>query len=536
MATFPNAPKICLINPPTTEPDECGIYFPLCLITLGSVLKEHGFEAEIWDFDLHFKKVGNTDEARFRKLIRAGVRGANTRIFGITAICSNYPIALWIAKQIKEERKDAVVVFGGAQPSSVPMETLEKFPFVDAVVVGEGEMTLLDMARVGYEPSHFGDIPGVAFREGGSPRFTGARRMLPELDDLPVPDYSLVDLDQYMSLKPLVEFRPTLEAGRGCPFTCTFCSTALMWNRDYRVKSPDRILQEMTLLHEQYGFKEFGFIHDNFTTSKNFLEKYCDYMIENNRQGFRWHCSSRTDCLTVDRIQRMYDAGLSGLFFGIDSASERMQKVMQKHLNTSEFNPIIRKSCELKLESTTAFVLGFPEETEEDLDASVLLALRYREMGTPRVFFGKLCAYTGTAIHKNFLGRFRELSPYPSPCPQNYEIPYVKDLITGNPDFFSSFYHVPHPVFSSDYLCRYTALAYFLVDGAAQISLLLKDHLGIGITKLFKKWDEWASERRIPYYFFDYKIYGVEGFQRDFQNFLDETLFLSVTTRPEIAA
>lgn len=520
--SFAAADKIILINPPTTEPDECGIYFPLCLITLGTVLKEAGHASEIWDFDLHFKRAGNTSEAEFRKMIRAGVLSARTPVFGITAICSNFPIALWIAKVIKDTRKDSIVIFGGAQPSSVPFDTLKKFSFVDAVVVGEGEMTLLDMAKVGYDPARFAEIPGLVFRHGSEIRFTGPRRNLPDLDLLPPPDYSLVDMSQYMTLEPIVQFRPTLEVGRGCPYSCTYCSTAIMWSNQYRVKSPERILKEMTILCEAHGFREFGFIHDNFTTSKKYIDDYCDYMIAHNKRDFRWHCSSRTDCVTVESMQKMHDAGLNGLFFGIDSASEKIQKIIHKNLDTEEFDPIVKKSCELRMDSTTAFVLGFKEETAEDMDASVLMALRYRVMGTPRVFFGKLCAYTGTAIHKEYLGRFTELSPYPSPCPQNYDIPYVKSLIASDSDFFSSFYHVPHPLFSSDYLCRYTALAYFLVDGAARIAVALHEEHGISITELYKMWDEWASRREIPYFYFDYKIYAVEQFQCDFRVFLNE--------------
>ncbi|MCL4732074.1 MAG: B12-binding domain-containing radical SAM protein, partial [Planctomycetes bacterium] len=440
-------PKMILINPPTTDPAEPSIYFPMALITLGGVLKKLGVEAEVWDFDLYFKKIKNCTEDHLRKLMREGIRGSRSRVFGISSICSNFPMALWMAREIKECRPDSLVILGGPQPSSVPKETLERFEYVDMIVVGEGEKTLEDIVLADFDPDRLLDTPGVALRVGESVRINSKRALVPNMDDFPFPDYSLVNLQDYIDFQT-IPFNPSIEVGRGCPFHCTFCSTSLMWERDFRVKSPARILAEMEVLHRQYGFVRFDFTHDNFTTSRKFVNEFCEYMETHMPREFGWAASSRTDCIDIPRLERMHAIGCSGLFFGVESGSERIQETMKKNLKLDKFEPILIRANELGMLCTTAFILGFPEETEADMDATVLRALHYRALGAHRIFFTKLTALTGTGIYRDFVNQLSEFSSPSTVSQQRYGLPFVVDLIREHPDLFSSYYHVPHPRFS----------------------------------------------------------------------------------------
>lgn len=514
--------KICLINPPTTDPSETSLYFPMALLTLGGVLKKLGVRAELWDFDLYFKKAGNRTEREFRKLLRHGVEGAKTPVFGISSICSNLPMAVWIAREIKACRKDALVLFGGPQPSSVPVELLKAFDFIDAVVMGEGEITLEEMVRSDFELDRFKTIPGLVYRDETEIRVNEKRSLVPNMDDLPYPDYSLIRFEDYLAAEGR-QFLPHVEVGRGCPYSCTFCSTALMWEKDFRVKSPKRILDEMNLLYREHGFKDFDFIHDNFTTSKKFVLEFCGYMETHNTDGLTWNCSSRTDCIDVPRLELMHRVGLRGLFFGIESGSERMQKVIRKGLRFERFEPILLRANELGLNATTAFILGFPEETADDMDQSVLKALHYRLFKTPRIFFSKLSALTGTGVYRDFGDKLSEFSKPSSISPQNYALPYVREVIREHPLLFSSFYHVPHPEFSAEYLAKFIEFAHLLVNGCPETAGLVMENLEFSPTRLFLRWDDWASERKIPY--FNYRVFSQSDFQPLFQAFLNEVVF-----------
>lgn len=518
--------KVCLINPPTTAPTQRLVYFPTALLALGGVLKKCGVKGELWDFDLYFKKVGNATEAEFLSLLRRGVDAVGTPIFAISSICSNLPMALWIAREIKAHRPDSLILFGGAQPSSTPLELLQRFPFIDAVVVGEGEVTLAEMAREGFDRRRIATLPGVASRIDGEPALQSKRPLVEDMDDLPLPDYSLLDFEAYRKVQGA--FVPHVEVGRGCPFHCNFCSTALMWEQDFRVKSPRRILAEMEWLNSNFGFRRFDFIHDNFTTSRKFVLDFCDYMLAHNGRRLEWLSSSRTDCLDAPRLERMHAAGLRGLFFGIESGAERMQQIIGKGLKLDRFEPLLQRGKELGIQMITAFILGFPEERAEDLDRTVERALHYKCEGGAQVFFSKLSALTGTRIYRDHLASLEETSQPSCTSPQNYGLPYVRELIREHPDLFASFYHVPHPEFSKEWLFRFTEFANLLVENKAEVGRLLTERLGLAPHRLFDLWDAWAAER--SYVYFDYRSAGTEEFKSRFAEFLEQRILESRET------
>lgn len=518
--------KICLINPPTTDPSQGNIYFPMALITLGGVLKREGWGAELWDFDLYFKRVGNATERQFLKLLRAGVKSLKRPIFGISSICSNFPMALYIAKQIKEFRPESLVIFGGPQPSSVPEQTLERFSFVDLVVAGEGERTLERLIQIDFDPSQFEGIPGVLFRKNEKIVTNPKRELVENMDDLPLPDYSLVNLADYICAQHGV-FAPGIEVGRGCPFHCTFCSTALMWEKEFRVKSPRRILDEMDALNREFGFTQFEFIHDNFTTSRKFVLDFCDYFQKHRHPDYLWTASSRTDCIDVARLEKLHQAGCRGLFFGIETGSERMQKIIKKDLDFAKFEDILLAIHRLGMKSTTAFIIGFPEESETDMNDTVLRALHYKCYGMNRVFVSKLAALTGTGIYRQTAGKLTEISYTTTINPLNYGLPYVDELIAQHPDLFSSFYYVPHPIFCPEYIVKFEEFTNLAVNGHPHLVLKIMHNLNWTPSRLFREWDDWAQQSGIVYW--DYRHYCDARFRLNFESFLEEKLFSQIT-------
>lgn len=512
-----NSKKICFINPPTTDLSDSLIYFPMALITLGGVIKKLGGQAEVWDFDLYFRKIKNCSENNFRKLIHYGVKGVGTNVFGISSICSNFPMAIWIAKEIKSQNPDSLIILGGPQPSSLPKEILETFDFIDCVAIGEGEKTIEDLFLVDFDKSKLSTVSGLAIRGPQGITITPKRKLTENMDDFPFPDYSLLNPADYAAHQKGTLYS-NIEVGRGCPFHCTFCSTALMWEKDYRVKSPQRIFAEMEHLYQNYGYKYFDFIHDNFTTSRKFVLDFCDFMEKNNHRQFKWKASSRTDCIDIKRLEKMHTSGLFGLFFGIETGSERMQKVIKKNLDFEHFEPILTRGNELGLSLTTAFILGFPEETLEDINETINRALHYRSAGTHNVYFSKLTALTGTSIYQEHKDHFTDLSEVSNSSPQDYGLPYIYNLIKNYPNLFSSFYHVEHPHFSADFLTRLTEFAQLIVAHEAKSAVGALQRKGISPVELFQLWDRWASEQNIPYY--NFRIFSPQEFKINFANFL----------------
>ncbi len=507
---------VCLINPPTTDPHEMRPYFPLALLALGGVLKKNNVSTQLWDFDFFFKYRKNMTKKQFLELLFHGVRGSRAKVFCISSICSNFPMAVYLAQEIKRIKPESLILLGGPQPSSVPVPIVERFSFVDAVAVGEGELILQDLIDRDFSKDKLDQIPGLVFFRQGKVVEVPKRKLVENLDDLPVPDYSLLDPLQYQKHTG-GKFFMSPEVGRGCPFHCTFCSTSVMWERKFRVKSPQRIYSEMQALHKAYGFTAFEFVHDNFTTSRKFVNDFCDFMESHNEENFHWYSSSRTDCISGPLMQRMYNAGCRSLFFGIESGSERMQQIIQKNLNFSNFEPVLEYGNSLGIQSVAAFIMGFPEETFLDMDQTVLRALRYKQLGTANVFLAKLSPLTGTAVYRGYSDQLRELALSSTLSPQNYGLLEVEALILSHPDLFSSFYHVPHPLFSSMGLTCFVEFSHHLINGNIPLAVKLLGMKKNSTTKLFSFWDDWAKEQGIRYW--DYRVYSQERFNRDFNRF-----------------
>ena len=174
-------------------------------------------------------------------------------------------------------------------------------------------------------------------------------------------DYTVFEYDFELSNVRLFP----IEAGRGCPFGCTFCSTSMFWGRKFRIKPIEQLLNEMKKLNRLHGITSFSLEHDMFTVNKKYLIDFCDRMI-NEKVGFTWGCSSRIDALDEQCMIKMKEAGCKSIYIGIETGSPVLQKVVNKNL---ELHDAVEKILLLKrygFDLTVSFIYGFPDETEED--------------------------------------------------------------------------------------------------------------------------------------------------------------------------
>lgn len=438
-----NTPKVCLINPPTSR-DIDEIFFPMGPLVLASVLKAHEIPVQILDFDLALRKFPGMrgDPSGFSQYLTQLFLESGADIYGITSICSNFPYALQIARLIRRLTPESKIVLGGPQPSSVPVMTMQEYDFLDAIVVGEGENTFLELVSSNWTPSELSKIKGIVFRQGGDIVHNPPRPLIEDLDELPFPDFSLLNLREYLAISPCIAL---IEAGRGCPFHCSFCSTATFWSRKYRAKSPPRILKEMEILDAQYGLKSFSLTHDNFTTSPKYVRTFSDYFAENNHRRYRWSSSARTDSLLRCNPQKMRRAGCTGLFLGVDSGSQSLQKAIDKHLNLEEYRQVLGQTVELGIEATTSFIVGFPEESKEDLNQTIELGYWSRSIGAHEVQFHSLSPLAGTKIYDKFKQDLRLNGVSSDLSLFAMAEDGVMDMLLQNPELFSSFFTVPTP-------------------------------------------------------------------------------------------
>lgn len=344
--------------------------------------------------------------------------------------CDVYHIDLKLAQMIKARWKDIYVVCGGPQSDITSEETMHEIPFVDFICCGEGEKTICQFfaSLLHNEPDL--TIPGLVHRTEGGVCKNPRPKLIEDLDELPIRDYSLI---QHAGKTAQRRERFPVEVGRGCPFGCTFCSTNSFWGRKYRLKSPERIYQEIKVIHERFGITKYSFTHDMFTLNRKKVIETCS-LLKTLDFPIDWGGSSRVDCLDKELIDVMVDAGMTGLFLGIETGSPRMQKLINKNLNLDNTVEIVRYMKEKNLFVKASFIYGFPEETEEDISLTIDLMAKLIDLHC--VVIPHLCAFfAGTELSNRYSS---ELVPvdYYSNQTGALAVEECKDLIQAHPKLF----------------------------------------------------------------------------------------------------
>ena len=245
--------KIALIFPP--------FYFepmynlpPLGLINLATVLKSSPHRVRIFDFPLAIRQKTLPMDAGIYRVCARQIMEFEPDVAGFSVQCTTYPPALGIAEELKKLDSRIKIVFGGHNASSVAEVTLSKFPFVDAIVRGEGEITFPELIRAFEGLIPMASVEGVTFRMFDRIVRNRDRELIENLDSLPVSDYTFVPpFHVYRDVCHIGRVSVAiLEVGRGCPHRCVYCSQSIMWKRRTRTFSTERIIGEMKNLAKNF--------------------------------------------------------------------------------------------------------------------------------------------------------------------------------------------------------------------------------------------------------------------------------------------
>ena len=417
------------------------------LLILSTIIKREGHEVIYYNVNQKINdNVLSLHDKQLMSELAKDLAVINADIYGFSTIADGFNYQIILAERLKKINKTCKILLGGPQASMYDLEIMEEFSFIDYILRGESEESIvLFLNELNHTYKKFHNIKGLTYREDGRIHRNENIEPLDNLDMVPDIDYSITNLENSQSFK--------IEVGRGCPFACSFCSSSTFFKRKYRMKSLERIIKEIDYLQNNYNISFLGFIHDLFTFKKEFITEFCNHVINSNR-NLKWSCSARADSLDYELIQLMYKAGCIGIFIGIESGSERMQKSINKKLDLNQAKKIVSYAIEVKMNVTTSFILGFPDETYED----VMETLRYRnelfKMGIQEAHILILRPMQGSGIHENsklmpfnmnlHLNRINKL---------NYNEESI-ELIKRYPNIFSYYY-----MYQTEYLSEKTVIA-----------------------------------------------------------------------------
>ena len=310
-------------------------------------------------------------------------------IFGFSAMTAAYKRAMVVSKRVKELYPDSIVCIGGVHASAIPDEVMSN-EHVDIVVRGEGELILPDLYRCIKEGRSFTDIENISHRQNGKIVHNNIASVIDDLDSLPPFPYH-----RFTSKKYDLGF---VVSSRGCPYGCIFCSNRVTTGMKYRYRSPVSIVDDLEVLYHRHGKTFILFLDDNFLVNKKRIYTLIDEIRQrglDNKMTFSFQ--ARGDNADYALFKDLYSSGFKSVFFGMETASNRIMKLIKKGETVEQCINAVRMAKELGFHVSAAFIYGFPTETHSD---RINCARLSKELEIDMARFNNATPYPGTELYQ----------------------------------------------------------------------------------------------------------------------------------------
>ena len=359
---------------------------PLGILYLGTVLKEKNYDVTLFDHS-----VRNIPIIKVAKWIVK-----HFDIIGFSVLTSTLKTAIKISEEIKKLNKDTIIIFGGVLATIIADKIMNKYNIVDFCVRGEGEYTLINLLECIKSNNNPKNYRGITYRENGIVKSTPNAPLIDNLDELPIPDRSLIFKSYKYQLSGLVT---PMVTSRGCPFNCSFCSAGALYNRTIRFRSIENIIEELSLLKNQ-GFKDIQITDDCFVLKKSRVIKICD-AIKKEKLDINWHANGRTDTGSVDTFRNMVQAGCKTISFGFESGVQRILDYYNKKIDVKSSFDTVKAAKKARFETIFGgFIIGAPTETIQEILTTIKFAYK---LDVNLFQFQLLSIDPGTPLYNNFV-------------------------------------------------------------------------------------------------------------------------------------
>ncbi|MFZ0299373.1 MAG: radical SAM protein [Candidatus Sulfotelmatobacter sp.] len=349
---MPEKHKVVLFYPPYDGPP---LSAPLCLLALAAPLLQAGFEVKLID---------NITSPDFESEILRETSDA--LCLGISVLTGpTIGTAIRTARAVKKARPSLPVIFGGWHPSLATEQTLQP-DFVDAVVRGPGDLTLLEVAQRLADKQELHGVQGLSFKDRAGIHHEPERRVT-NINDLPTPAFHLANFDAYASAAGFRQLSYTTSVG--CPYACNYCTDMVFYSRRFNAYKAERVVSDLADLVPRYGIQEVALFDSNFLVDIKRALAIARGIVASGVK-FLWDFQASTDFLwrmSDDDVRLLGESGVSHMGFGTESASQPVLKLMNKHhQNVEQMVQTARKAHLANIRVTFNVILGYPGETEAD--------------------------------------------------------------------------------------------------------------------------------------------------------------------------
>lgn len=364
------------MNPPRTGVERGEIAPPLGLLYLAAVAREAGAAVVVEDYNLLYHLLPDLQRSFYEVAVRR-LLALDGDVYGFTSMAVDSHVGLELARRVKEVRPAARTVFGGPHFTTVGQEFRERFPWVDAVVGGEGERPFAALLH--------GLIPGSPSTAPVTDRLLSAEM------------YSAVELPAYFHVNP--NHLVNVDAGRGCRYKCAFCYSPGFYG-GVRDRDIDELVSHLGTLHD-LGVRSAFLVGDNLLNNALWASRFCAALAAAGL-GISWHCYATIPDLTEELVTQMGRAGCTQVFMGLDVVGPTSEKAFRKAFlrRRQDVDRKLRALRHAGVRPTCGFILCPPSHSAyADRDATLAAAVEARLAGAD-VLFNALTLYPGTRAHQ----------------------------------------------------------------------------------------------------------------------------------------
>jgi anaerobic magnesium-protoporphyrin IX monomethyl ester cyclase len=293
-------------------------------------------------------------------------------IIGLNCSTHTFLEAIQALHDAKKALPESKIVLGGYHATFASEKILTDYDFVDYVIKGEAEQAMVQFLERLENGKNLEDVTGISYRQDGK-TINNPLSLISDLDALPFPDRTLLSgIDYGYSFQgiPLTFGKfTTLSTSRGCPFRCTYCSCAAFSLRKWRPRSAENVVEELETVHGQ-GYKDCVIVDDNFTHNPKRTEQICDLILERDID-MRFYCEGRVDGASYELMRKMKRAGINVIYFGAESADDKVLDYYKKHINPEKTKSAIANAKKAGMLVVTSYIIGAPVETREAVQRTI---------------------------------------------------------------------------------------------------------------------------------------------------------------------
>lgn len=382
---------------------------PLGIISIGTHLKKKGYDVVIYDRSVNRESMASVCKKEKPDIV--GISLISTKMLEDAIVVSKF----FHSKNVK-------VVWGGIFPSELP-EVFLKEEYIDFVSIGEGEYTWEELLVALENGRSFDEIKGLAFCDASGNVKVNPERPVMKGEELLAPDYTLINIDDYLTDYDIMLGRACLwvNTAKGCPHQCTFCYNKAFHHCRYRRRTPESYMTEIKYILDNSKADSVFFADEIWCFSKEDMYERCRIIKESGLE-FTWGCFMNVGILDAEDYRYMYECGCRLIYFGLESGSQkRLDSVKKPIKDISKAAEEIEYCADVGISPFVSFIIGFPDETKEELEATARLLKRVSYSGKLFCYF--YIPYIGSELY-NELVRKNKLAPITSIDQFNIKFPY----------------------------------------------------------------------------------------------------------------